>query len=109
MSRGSESIFDSSEEAALSLEVMAKGIVEVDECPHKMRTGVSKIMLEVSGKVLFDDVENEAEITKGDPELENRKVIQAKFNTDKTKEHEESRNKKSEDESGKKEKWEPGA
>lgn len=53
MSRSDNSIFDSNEEAALTLTLVAKGMINVDEFPKKMRSGTSKIMLEISGRFLL--------------------------------------------------------
>ena len=53
MSRSECSIFDSNEEAALTLTLVAKGMVGVDDFPKKMRSGTSKVILEVSGRFLL--------------------------------------------------------
>ena len=53
MSRSDRSIFDSNEEAALTLVLVAKGMINVDDFPEKMRSGTSKIMQEVSGRFLL--------------------------------------------------------
>ena len=60
MSRSESSIFDSSEEAALTLTLVAKGMINVDDFPEKMRSGTSKVMLEVSGRFLLEtEAQNE--------------------------------------------------
>ena len=53
MSRSDYSIFDSDEEAALTLTLVAKGMINVDDFPEKMRSGTSKVILEVSGRFLL--------------------------------------------------------
>lgn len=53
MSRGEHSIFDTSEEAALTLEVVAKGMINVDEFPYDMRNGTHKVILEASSCILL--------------------------------------------------------
>ena len=53
MSRSESSIFDSNEEAALTLTLVAKGMINVDDFPEKMRSGTSKVMMEV-GAVQFE-------------------------------------------------------
>ncbi len=53
MSRSERSIFDSNEEAALTLTLVAKGMINVDDFPEQMRSGTSKVILEVSGCILL--------------------------------------------------------
>lgn len=65
MSRSENSIFDSNEEAALTLTLVAKGMVNVDDFPEKMRSGTSKVMLEVSGRFLLEtEARNESSASK---------------------------------------------
>lgn len=59
MSRSDHSIFDSNEEAALTLTLVAKGMISVDDFPEKMRSGTSKVMLEVSGRFLLQSDNDE--------------------------------------------------
>ena len=66
MSRSDHSIFDSNEEAALTLTLVAKGMINVDDFPEKMRSGTSKVMLEVSGRFLLQsDNDASGEIKEG--------------------------------------------
>lgn len=60
MSRSDHSIFDSNEEAALTLTLVAKGMISVDDFPEKMRSGTSKVMLEVSGRFLLQSDNDES-------------------------------------------------
>lgn len=60
MSRSDHSIFDSNEEAALTLTLVAKGMINVDDFPEKMRSGTSKVMLEVSGRFLLQSDNDES-------------------------------------------------
>ena len=67
MSRSDHSIFDSTEEAALTLTLVAKGMIHVDDFPEKMRTGTSKVMMEVSGRFLIQsDNEKSSSKQKGE-------------------------------------------
>ena len=66
MSRSENSIFDSTEEAALTLTLVAKGMINVDDFPEKMRSGTSKVILEVSGCILLESQNEEiSEESKG--------------------------------------------
>lgn len=92
MSRSDHSIFDSNEEAALTLTLVAKGMINVDDFPEKMRSGTSKVMLEVSGRFLLQSDNDE-------PSGEKKfKVI-----------HNSCGKKETEEEKGSKEVGEPGA
>lgn len=84
MSIGNDSIFDSNEEAAHTLNVVAKGLVHVDDCPYMMRTGVCKVMMEVSCKILLGD-EIEENIEPEEKEDTNGMVIQGGFNNNSSK------------------------
>lgn len=72
MSRSESSIFDSNEEAALTLTLVAKGMINVDDFPEKMRSGTSKVMMEVSGRFLIHS-ENEASSGKKKGEVIHKK------------------------------------